>query len=212
MAFPRRYSLLSLAIAITFAAILAAWFSPHGVKTPVQTGRELDLRILGEGMFVFCRDSDGERLYSRSGSLSRDSNGQLCLGRSEDECLLDPMITVPEGWTSVHVTPDGLVSARSSNDAAVVNIGHIQLARFLNPDSLVEVAPGLYEEGKSSGSASLCHPGDAGTGLLQQGWLERGRGWRIEPESVLVLVAIGLGAWTLLEVRRLHERLDKLEV
>lgn len=144
-------------------------FTPGSLE---QTGNPLDVAIEGDG-FLKVLLPNGESRYTRDGALRLDANGQLVNG---DGYLIDGAVTVPDGvsLSKINIGTDGTVTGiqAGSTDTAV-NLGQLQLARFLNPAGLSSEGANLYAATPASGAEVLGIPGQNGLGTLRQGFLER---------------------------------------
>jgi len=65
----------------------------------------------------------------------------------------------------------GIVNGVFDN-GIIRNLGQVVLARFSNPDGLVEDGSTSYKEGVSSGSPFLVSPGTFGVGTIRAGAIE----------------------------------------
>lgn len=133
-----------------------------------QTDNSLDLAIEGRGLFVVNRP-DGSQVYSRAGNFQLSSEGQLV---TLDGYELDPGINVPDNTRQIAINQQGLVMAYVDNDATPVELGQLTLATFVNEAGLKPVGNNLLEETTASGTASTVEAGDAGIGVIRQGFLE----------------------------------------
>ncbi|MBL7139354.1 MAG: flagellar hook-basal body complex protein, partial [Planctomycetes bacterium] len=70
------------------------------------TGRELDLAILGDGFFT-VRMPSGEERYTRDGSFRVNANGELVTASGY---VVEPGVTIPSDARSVAVGADGTVT------------------------------------------------------------------------------------------------------
>ena len=132
------------------------------------TERELDVAIRGEGFFM-VQLPDGRTAYTRDGSFERDSEGTLV---NSSGYALDPGITIPGDARGVSIAPDGTVEAYVGTDAAPVQLGQLQLARFVNKSGLESMGDNLFLETAASGPAQVGVPNADGTGDLLQNYLE----------------------------------------
>ncbi len=132
-----------------------------------QTGQQLDLAISGDG-FLQVRKSDGTFAYTRDGSLKISSEGSLVTAGGY---LLEPGFSVDEQVLSISVSRDGVVSAKELGGDSV-ELGTIELAKFVNPGGLLALGDNLYAETEASGVPILGQAGHDGFGELQQGYLE----------------------------------------
>jgi flagellar basal-body rod protein FlgG len=136
----------------------------------VNTNNPLDVAIEGQG-FLQIILPNGERRYTRDGALALNTNGNLV---NQDGFLVDPQITIPQDAVSISVGADGTVSVINAGAAnASVSLGQLTLVRFPNPAGLSAEGRNLFSETASSGAPIIATPGQSGTGLLRQGFLER---------------------------------------
>lgn len=132
-----------------------------------QTDKELDVAIRGEGFFQIQRP-DGTTAYTRDGSFERDTNGTLV---TVDGYTVDPGIDIPDGSRDLTISANGTVQAIDAGGNQV-NLGQIQLARFINKSGLEAIGDNLFLQTDASGAAQIDNPGNNGFGSLQQGFLE----------------------------------------
>ena len=134
----------------------------------METGRELDVAIRGEGFFL-VQLPDGRTAYTRDGSFERDATGQLVNVNGHP---IQPGVTVPDGASSISIGPDGTVEAFLNNDPLPTQIGQLQLARFVNKAGLESIGDNLFVETGSSGPAQIGVASADGMGNMMQGYLE----------------------------------------
>lgn len=132
-----------------------------------QTGKELDVAIRGEGFFQI-ELPDGTTGYTRDGSFERDANGTLV---TIDGYSILPGIAIPEDSRDITIATDGTVQVIDGG-GATVNLGQLQIARFVNKSGLEAIGDNLFLETEASGAAQTDNPGNNGFGDLQQGFLE----------------------------------------
>ncbi|MGD8724468.1 MAG: flagellar basal-body rod protein FlgG [Desulfobacterales bacterium] len=132
------------------------------------TQNELDWAIEGDGFFQI-ELPNGDTGYSRSGEFKLDADGRIV---NPDGFPLIPEITVPTDTISISVGLDGTVSVVQAGDATPVEIGNIQLARFVNPAGLRSLGKNLYSPTNASGDEITGTPGEEGLGTMAQGFLE----------------------------------------
>jgi len=133
-----------------------------------QTDNNLDMAIQGRGFFSVLMP-DGSTAYSRDGTFSLNSQGQMV---TSSGYTLDPSITIPAGTQSVTIGSDGTVSALAAGAAAPTQIGSVLISDFINPQGLQPIGENLYKETVSSGSPTQGTPGLNGLGTLVQGSIE----------------------------------------
>src|SRR5690606_10766866 len=134
----------------------------------VQTEKELDVAIRGEGFFV-VNLPDGRTAYTRDGSFERDNTGALV---NINGYRIQPGITIPDGANQVSISADGMVQAYLGNDSTPTQLGQIQLARFVNKAGLESIGDNLFVPTGASGDAQLGLPNADGMGDVMQGYLE----------------------------------------
>ncbi|MDX1702123.1 MAG: flagellar basal-body rod protein FlgG [Melioribacteraceae bacterium] len=132
-----------------------------------QTGQQLDVAISGDGFFQ-VRRIDGTFAYTRDGSFKISSEGSLV---TSDGYLIEPGFTVDEQLKSLSISRDGVISAQDVG-GEIIELGRVELAKFLNPGGLLALGDNLYEETEASGIPILGQPGQEGFGELNQGYLE----------------------------------------
>lgn len=148
-----------------------------------QTAKPLDVAIEGEGFFKITVPSG--TAYTRSGSFSVDSSGQLV---TQSGFPVDPSITVTQGTTDVAISIDGKVTGRVNGGSTVTEFGTLTLNTFANPAGLESVGRNLYKETAASGAPQTGTPGTNGVGTLQQGFLE-GSNVNIAEELIRMILA-----------------------
>jgi flagellar basal-body rod protein FlgG len=133
-----------------------------------RTENALDVAIEGRGYFQILLP-DGSTAYSRDGSFSMNSQGQLV---TADGNPVDPAVTIPSQTLSITIGKDGTVSALVAGSTTPTQIGSIQMADFINPQGLEPIGQNLFKETVSSGAPLTGTPGLNGLGQLVQGNLE----------------------------------------
>ncbi len=137
----------------------------QGDITP--TNNQLDLAIQGEGFFQ-VRKSDGTIAYTRDGSFKVNADGKIVTSGGNE---LDPGFTLTSDISSIAIGQDGTVTAHQGN-GSVVQLGSIEIARFMNNGGLVALGDNLYAESPASGQPIIGTPGQEGFGEIHQGYLE----------------------------------------
>ncbi|MTH97623.1 flagellar basal-body rod protein FlgG [Roseibium sp. RKSG952] len=132
-----------------------------------QTSNELDIAIRGEGFFQI-ELPDGTTAYTRDGSFELDADGTLV---TVDGYQVLSGIEIPEDGQDITISSDGTVQIVDP-DGAVVNLGQIELARFVNKSGLEAVGDNLFLETEASGAPQVDNPGNDGFGDVQQYFLE----------------------------------------
>ena len=133
-----------------------------------QTKNELDIAIEGDGFFQITMP-DGETAYSRAGAFKLDSQGRIV---TSDGYLMEPEISIPDDSMQISIGTDGTVSVRQAGENQAVEVGTIQLARFINPAGLNSIGRNLFLPTSASGDVITGIAGENGFGTLAQGFLE----------------------------------------
>jgi flagellar basal-body rod protein FlgG len=148
------------------AALLLGKVSSQGQlkKTDIPT----DLAINGEG-YIEVMLADGSSAYVRSPSLQVNRDGLLA---TSDGHVLHQQIAIPTDASSMQIDATGKVSVRVPNENAPVDIGQIELVRFMNPAGLKPLGDSLYEAVEGAGEPIHGKAGEDNFGTLQQGYAE----------------------------------------
>ncbi|WP_100637452.1 flagellar basal-body rod protein FlgF [Marinomonas sp. ef1] len=97
----------------------------------IQTGRNLDVAVAGEG-FIAVYDESGQEAYTRAGDFQINAAGQLVTGRGLPVAGIDGPIFLPPA-DSINITADGSISivpqGGANNEVAVLN-----QIKLVNPD------------------------------------------------------------------------------
>lgn len=133
-----------------------------------QTDAPLDVAIQGRGFFEI-QLPDGTTAYTRDGSFTLDSQGQIV---NSSGYPMQPSISIPPNVLSITIGVDGTVSTVASGDTSPTQVGSIQLVDFVNETGLQARGENLYLETASSGSPTPGTPGQNGLGTIIQGSLE----------------------------------------
>ncbi len=134
----------------------------------VNTGRNLDLAILGDG-FLQITLPNGDTRYTRDGALQQNADGQLV---NTTGYTIEPAITIPTDAIAVDIGKDGSVNVTSATGTQSV-MGPIQLVRFPNPSGLSSEGDNLLAETEASGTPTTGTAGENGFGTIQSGFLEK---------------------------------------
>lgn len=156
----------------------------HSQGNLSHTGNELDLSIDGDGFFQVLRPN-GSIAYSRDGAWQRDANGRVV---NADGYPMDPEIVIPPEATKLIVSQDGGMSMLVGDDPTPQLLGNIQVTKFINPSGLNPIGKNLFMATAASGDPKSAEPGQEGTGLLSQGFLEKSNVSVVE-EMVNMIVA-----------------------
>ncbi len=134
----------------------------------VNTGRNLDLAIMGDG-FLEVTLPNGDTRYTRDGALQTNADGELVTATGY---TIEPAITIPTDAVAVDIGKDGSVNITSDSGTQSV-LGPIQLVRFLNPSGLSSEGDNLLAETEASGTPTTGTAGEDGFGAIQAGFLEK---------------------------------------
>ncbi|HMO26799.1 MAG TPA: flagellar basal-body rod protein FlgG [Tepidisphaeraceae bacterium] len=152
--------------------------------SPETTGRNLDVMIEGPGFFaVKILDSIGNGVaYTRNGNFFVNSNEELVLGMGDGYKLVPP-ITIPRDATEVSITQDGQIFVLRPGQVEKQRVGEIEVTMFVNPQGLRLLGGSLYQSTEASGNPINARPGEGGSGLLRQAFLESSN---VDPVKELV--------------------------
>ena len=140
-------------------------FSQGTIET---TNNPFDLAIEGEGFFQF-KLPDGTTAYGRAGNLHVDNEGNLV---DPNGRVLDPNVTIPARATSVLIRQNGAIVVTIDNEKTEVEVGQINIARFMNPQGLKSLGQNLFVATLASGEPIVGVPNETGFGYVQQYALE----------------------------------------
>ena len=134
------------------------------------TGNPADIAIEGEGFFRVVQ-FDGTYGYTRDGSFKIDSNGQLV---TSDGYKLSPEVILPEGFIndSLAISQDGRITVKVAGSDDPVEVGQLEIYRFVNPAGLEAIGQNLLKVTNATGDPIPGRPGFDGMGKLHQRFLE----------------------------------------
>ena len=154
----------------------------HGVKVAAtqkmyeqgaleSTANESDIAIQGEGFFRVMM-LDGTYGYTRDGSFKIDSNGQLV---TSNGYRVMPEVVLPDDFVrnSLTISQDGRVTVKVAGSDDPVEVGQMELFRFVNPAGLKAVGENLLKVTNASGDPIGGRPGINGMGKTIQKFLEK---------------------------------------
>ena len=147
---------------------IAAVLRLHTQGAPENTQRPLDVAIEGDGFFQVQRP-DGTTAYTRDGGFTLSETGTVV---TNSGYVVAPGIQVPRDATNIAVAPSGDILAMTSATSGAVQVGRLELARFLNPNGLLAVGENQYVETEASGQPITGFPQEEGFGRLLPGTLE----------------------------------------
>ena len=140
----------------------------HMQGSMMSTENALDVAIAGDGYFAI-EQGDGSTAYTRDGSFKLSADGQMVTSGGQ---VLVPAILIPADASSVTIGRDGTVTAELQPGAGAVQVGQLEVSRFVNNSGLQPIGRNLYKTTTASGEAVVGIPGEAGVGSLMQGTLE----------------------------------------
>lgn len=145
-----------------------------------RSGNPLDLAIHGNGFFQVTLE-DGTAAYTRDGVIHLNKNGEAVIAGHPLAGL-----KIPQHASGIEVTEDGTVKAYLENPKQKEILGHIKLARFLNPAGL-RYQGNVFLETPVSGVKVEGTPGDNGFGEVKSGYIEKANISLIEEMMKLVI-------------------------
>lgn len=147
---------------------VAAVHRVHAPGATEITERTLDVAIEGDGFFQIQRP-DLTTAYTRDGGFSLSESGTLV---TQDGYPVLPGIIAPADTSSITIAPNGLVAATVQGQTDPIEIGRLELARFINPSGLLSIGENQYVATPASGEPLIGLPNEDGFGRLLQGALE----------------------------------------
>lgn len=132
------------------------------------TNDEHDVAINGMGFYQVLHH-DGSIAYTRNSSLSVDSEGYLA---TAEGLRLADNIQIPDDVTQLNIGKNGEVEVLVSDDPEPQLLGTIQLAKFINPETLNPIGSGVYLSTDATGEPLIDNPGSSGLGELAQKQVE----------------------------------------
>lgn len=109
----------------------------------METARDLDMAIKGEGWFV-VETEDGNEAYTRAGDLKRDVSGLLTTGTGLPVVGDGGPIVIPE-YEKIIIGVDGTISIKGLGEGAqeLAQINRLKLVKS-NDDELIKGEDGLF--------------------------------------------------------------------
>jgi flagellar basal-body rod protein FlgG len=149
-----------------------------------QTGSVYDVTIGGDG-FLEVLMPDGSRAYTRGGTLRVSADGQLATASGQP---LKPGINIPDDVQELAISTDGRVQVKTARHPAAVEVGQLELVRFISPSGLEPLGEGLFRATEAAGEPMAGRPGQDGLGSIRQGFVE-GSNVKMVEEMVNLMVA-----------------------
>ena len=169
----------------------------HGVKVAAtqkmfeqgslqNTENKTDIALEGEGFFRI-QLYDGSMAYTRDGSFKIDANRQIV---TSNGFFLEPQIILPEDFihNTLSISQDGRVTVNIVGLEDPIDVGIIEIYRFVNPAGLSSIGGNLYKTTPASGEEIAGQPGMNGMAKLHQGFLEMSN-VKVVEEMVNMIVA-----------------------
>jgi len=102
------------------------------------TDNPLDLALDGPG-FLVAQGENGERLYTRNGSLRINGAGELAIASGEPVLdINDRPIEIDQADVDIKIADDGTISSRAGN------VGELLVVQFARPHDLERQGDSLY--------------------------------------------------------------------
>ena len=169
----------------------------HGVKVAAtqkmfeqgslqSTENKLDLALEGEGFFKI-QLYDGSNAYSRDGSFKIDSNRQIV---TSSGYLLEPPVVLPESFImeTLSISQDGRITVKVVGEEDPIEVGQMEIYRFVNPAGLSSMGGNLFKTTPASGEEIPGQPAIEGMAKIHQGFLEMSN-VKVVEEMVNMIVA-----------------------
>ncbi|SIQ08866.1 flagellar basal-body rod protein FlgG [Alkalispirochaeta americana] len=134
------------------------------------TGNVTDIAIEGEGFFRVMQ-YDGSFAYTRDGAFQIDSLGQLV---TNNGLRVMPEVILPQGFLrdTLAISQDGRITVQIPGVEDPLEVGQVELNRFVNPAGLNAVGDNLFKETSASGAPLSGQPGFDGMGQTLHKFLE----------------------------------------
>lgn len=142
-------------------------FNPNLQGEIIETGRELDLAIVGPGYFEIALPNGGS-VFTRNGHFYRNSIGEICISGG---LVMKSAPAIDHNTQEIIISVDGLITCKMDDTANTYKyVGQITLIDFENPYGLIHLGNGLYLAGADCGDSKMVNPQFS---LLRQGFLEK---------------------------------------
>lgn len=149
-----------------------------------KTDSAYDITIAGDG-FIEVVMPDGGKAYTRGGTLRVTEDGQLATASGH---ALKPGISIPEDVQDLTITADGRVQVKTARHPQPMEVGQLELVRFIAPTALEPLGDGLFRATEPAGEPMVARAGQDGVGTIRQGFLE-GSNVKLVEEMVNLMVA-----------------------
>lgn len=180
------FTLVPVGVQVGHGVKVAATQKIHTQGNLQNTGNVSDIAIQGEGFFK-VQLYDGTMGYSRDGAFKIDGEGQFV---SSNGYRLEPSLIMPEGFIreSVNVSQDGNVTVKIPGMDDPIEVGQIELYRFVNPAGLQAIGQNLLKTTQASGEPIAGQPGFNGMGQTIHRFVEMSN-VEVVQEMVSMIVA-----------------------
>jgi flagellar basal-body rod protein FlgG len=180
------HTLIPVGVQVGHGSKVAATQKVHTQGNLQNTNNISDIAIQGEGFFKVIM-YDGSYGFTRDGAFKIDGNGQFV---NSNGFRLSPELIMPEGFIreSVSVSQDGNVTVKIPGMDEPLDVGQIEIYRFVNPAGLSAVGQNLLKVTQASGEAIAGQPGFDGMGQTIHRFVEMSN-VEIVQEMVNMIVA-----------------------
>lgn len=138
----------------------------------LQTGRDLDLAIQGQGFFKLTSLDGDQEYYTRDGSFYLNDEGLIVNANGYQ--LQDGITIDMTQYKSIVIDEKGLIQGIPTDPQAdMEEIGQIELSTFPSPANLEAVGSNLFVYNQAAGEENPLTPGEEGAGTIHSGYLER---------------------------------------
>ena len=179
-------TLVPVGVQVGHGVRVAATQKIHTQGSLQKTDNVSDVAIEGEGFFRVLL-YDGTMAYTRDGSFKIDSNGQLV---NSNGYRLMPEVILPEGFLrdTLSISEDGRISVKLPGLDDPIDVGQMELYRFVNPAGMAAIGDNLLKVSSASGDPIAGQPGFDGMGRTLHKFLEMSN-VQIVQEMVNMIVA-----------------------
>ena len=168
------------------------------------TGNPMDSAINGVGFYQIL-NADGSTSYTRNSNFTIDADHYLA---TQDGHRLADNIQIPEDKTKFTISEHGDVEVMLPDETEPQLLGTIQLAKFINPESLNPIGSGIYNITDESGDPITDIPGSSGLGTLAQEQIE---GSNVDMVSSLMQLTMAQRVYQLnAKAAQIADELEKL--
>lgn len=153
---------------------------------PVASDGPADMAVEGEGFFR-VQLFDGSFAYTRDGSFKIDSERQLV---TNNGYKVFPEVTLPENYftDSLSISQDGRITVKVPGNDNDIQVGQMQLYRFVNPAGLKSIGQNSFKPTGGSGNAIGGQPAGSSFGIIRHKYLEASN-VQVAQEMVNMIVA-----------------------